>query len=257
LAGPDIVVVTPETVEQTGFFCKMSARGTPGYERKKAWLDARFAEGLQMRLLGGGERGFIEFIPGDYAWRAIEGAADYLVIHCLWVVGRSKGKGLSSALIHEASEYAKANGYKGLTAVTSRGNWLVDAGILSHHGFAKIASAPPSFDLMVLKFDPSAPDPRFCGGWEEKLAAMGPGLVVQRTGQCPYLDDAAAHARGYAEDVGLPFSDIVFSSAEELRQRSPTPYGVFALALDGRLIAYHYLLKKQIAAWVEKQTAGA
>lgn len=37
------------------------------------------------------ERGFIEYLPGEHAWRAVH-ADGYLFIHCLWVVGKSKGK---------------------------------------------------------------------------------------------------------------------------------------------------------------------
>ena len=253
----ELIAVTPETVEKSGFFCKMSARGTPGYEQKLAWLEARFAEGLQMRLLGGGERGFVEFIPGAHAWRAIERARELMVIHCLWVVGRSKGKGLSSLLLDEVEAVARAQGFKGVAAVTSAGNWLIDAAILTRRGYERVASAPPGFDLLLRRFDEGVPAPRFCGGWDRKLAAHGKGLVVFRGGQCPYLDDAARHAEAYAEEAGLAFQEVPLRSAKDVRRLSPTPYGVFALALDGRLLSYHYLLKKDIAKAAARLRSGA
>ena len=252
MAGPELVTVTAENVAKTGFFCKMSARGKPGYEQKLAWLRERFAEGLQMRLLGGGERGFVEFMPGAHAWRAIENADDYMVIHCLWVVGKSKGKGFGTALLQEVERTAAAAGFKGVAAVTSRGNWLIDAGVLSRRGYAGVDTAPPGFDLLVRKFDDTARPPRFCGGWDVKLRAKGKGLVVYRSGQCPYLDDAVNHAKEYAADAGLRFEEVALRTAEDVRRLSPTPYGVFALVLDGRLLAYHYLLQKQIAAAAER-----
>lgn len=251
MANPALITVTPETVGKTGFFCKMSARGKPGYEQKLAWLRDRFDEGLQMRLLGNGERGFVEFIPGAHAWRAIENADAYMVIHCLWVVGRSKGKGFSRVLLDEVEACAAAEGFQGVAAVTSSGHWLVDAGILERRGYGSVDTAPPGFSLLVHRFVDNAPDPRFCGDWEAKIAARPKGLVVYRSGQCPYLDDAAIHARSYAEDTGIPFDDIVLNSAEDVRALSPTPYGVYAMTLNGRLLAYHYLLKKQIAAQVK------
>ena len=250
MSPSSLVTVTAETVAKTGFFCKMSARGKPGYEQKQAWLEARFAEGLQMRLLGGGERGFVEFIPGAHAWRAIEGAEAFMVIHCLWVVGRSKGKGFSSLLLDEVEAQARDLGFKGVAAVTSSGNWLIDAGILARRGYQSVASEPP-FDLMLRRFDKAAKAPCFCGGWDEKLRAQGNGLVVFRSAQCPYLDDAVGHARAYANESGLSFREVWIETAEDVRKLSPTPYSVFALALDGRLVSHHYLLKKQIAAAVE------
>ena len=245
---PALISVTPESVAKTGFFCKMSARGKPGYEQKLAWLHERFAEGLQMRLLGNGERGFVEFIPGAYAWRAIDNADAYMVIHCLWVVGRSKGKGFSRLLLDEVEAYAAAAGFKGVAAVTSSGHWLLDAGILERRGYAPVDTAAPGFSLLVRRFADDAPTPRFCGGWERKLAARPSGLVVYRSGQCPYLDDAVIHARSYAGEAGIPFEDVVLNSAEDVRTLSPSPYGVYAMVLNGRLLSYHYLLKKQIAA---------
>ena len=252
MTSPSLVTVTAETVEKTGFFCKMSARGKPGYEQKLAWLKARFAEGLQMRLLGGGARGFVEFVPGAQAWRAIEGAEDCMVIHCLWVVGRSKGQGFSGLLLDEVGAQAAALGFKGVAAVTSSGNWLIDEGVLARRGYESVAKEAPGFDLMLRRFDADLLAPRFCGGWDDKLRAQGDGLTVFRSAQCPYLDDAVAHAREYAADSGRPFREVWLESAEDVRKLSPTPYGVFALALDGRLISYHYLLKKQIGAAVEK-----
>ena len=247
MTKPAIVTVTADNVEETGFFCKMSARKEAGYQRKLDWLKARFAEGLQMRLLGDGERGFIEFIPGPHAWRAIRKAGDYLVIHCLWVVGRSKGKGFSSLLIAEALESAKAGGFKGVAAVTSANNWLIDSGILARHGFESVATAPPAFDIMVYKLDRSAPNPAFCGGWEKKLAGGGKGLTVFRSDQCPYLDNAVANVAAFAEERSLAFREVEMKTAKEVRRLSPTPYGVFAIVKDGSLLSYHYLSPRELA----------
>jgi GNAT superfamily N-acetyltransferase len=247
VSRPSLITVTADNVEKTGFFCKMSARKEAGYQRKLAWLKARFDEGLQMRLLGEGERGFIEFIPGDHAWRAIRRAGDYLVIHCLWVVGRSKGKGFSRYLIEEALAAAEAGGFKGVAAVTSRNNWLIDPGILTHHGFESVAEAAPGFDIMVRKLDRAAPDPAFCGGWQKKLPGGGKGFTVFRTDQCPYLDNAVNIVATYAGQNGIAFREVELTSARDVRRLSPTPYGVYAIVKDGDLLAYHYLSQKELA----------
>jgi GNAT superfamily N-acetyltransferase len=240
-----IITVTEETVETHGFFCKMSARKSQAWQDKRAWLRARFAEGLQLRLLGDGERGFVEFIPGRHAWRAIEGAEDFVVIHCLWVVGKSKGKGHSTALLDEVEAWARQNGFRGVAALTSSGNWLIAPGVLERRGYRVAETATPGFALLVRAFEPG-PEPRLSGGWEDKARALGPGLVVLRSAQCPYLEDAAANARAAAEKLGLRFSDRIIETAQDVRRLSPTPYGVFALVLDGVLISSTYLLEKDI-----------
>jgi hypothetical protein len=88
----EIITVTAQNIETTGFFCYMSKKKSEGYGRKLKWLKDRFNEGMRIKLLKLPERGFIEYIPGEHAWRAVH-ADGYLFIHCLWVVGKSKGKG--------------------------------------------------------------------------------------------------------------------------------------------------------------------
>jgi len=99
--GVQIFTIDSSNVEQRGFFCYMSKRKSVGYQQKRGWLEARFAEGLQIKILhetGGRDVAFIEYIPGEHAWRAVQ-APGYLVIHCLWVVGRGKRKGYGSRLL--------------------------------------------------------------------------------------------------------------------------------------------------------------
>jgi GNAT superfamily N-acetyltransferase len=243
----ELITVTAETVDEHGFFCKMSARKSAAWVAKRDWLLARFEDGLQLRLLGDGERGFIEFMPGAKSWRAIDGAQDFAVIHCLWVVGKSKGQGHARALLDSAEAWAEAQGFRGMAALTSHGNWLISPGLLEHRGYTCVDRAEHGFELLVKTFRGGAM-PRLSGGWDAKAEACGPGLTVLRSAQCPYLEDAADHARRAAEKRGLAFHDRVIETADELRSLSPSPYGTYALVLDGKLISYHYLLEKQILA---------
>ena len=102
----EVVDVTKDNVEETGFFCCMSKKKSEGYQRKLNWLSRRFAEGMRIKMLGQGERGFIEYIPGEYAWRAVN-AKSYMFIHCLWVVGKSKGNGYAGLLLEACIADAK------------------------------------------------------------------------------------------------------------------------------------------------------
>lgn len=239
----EIITVTADNVDEHGFFCKMSARGSPAWNAKRDWLMARFEEGLQLRLLGDGERGFIEFMPGAKCWRAIDGAEDYVVIHCLWVVGRSRGRRFARDLLDEVDDWARAEGYPGVAALTSRGTWLIAPGILEHHGFRAVEVCGDGFELWA-KSHGTLAVPRLSGGWAQKAAACGPGVTVLRSAQCPYLEDAAANARAAAGALGLGFREVVIETAEELRRLSPTPYGTYALVLDGRCVSYHPLTEK-------------
>ena len=67
-----------------GFFCYKSKPKAQGYRSKLAWLEQRFDEGLQIKIIKEDDRtvGFIEYTPSEYAWRPIK-AEGYLFIHCL------------------------------------------------------------------------------------------------------------------------------------------------------------------------------
>ncbi len=242
----ELITVTAENVDKTGFFCKMSARGKPGYERKLAWLKKRFAEGLEMRLLGDKKRGFVEFIPGEYAWRAIENAERYMIIHCLWVVGQSKRHGYGRVLMDEVIATAKARKFAGVAMVTSKGNWLAKPKEMAHFGLETVASCEPGFELMVTKFKKRLASPRFCTGWETKLAKLKKGVVVVRADQCPYIDDAANAVRDAADRAGLSYKEVQLESAADVRAKCPTPYGTFAIVKDRKLLTYCYQKPKEL-----------
>ncbi|MRR09715.1 GNAT family N-acetyltransferase, partial [bacterium] len=188
--GPEIIDVNAGNVARTGFFCFMSKRKNPGYAQKLCWLEKRFAEGLRIKLLRPPERGFIEYVPGERAWRPLR-AKGYMVVHCLWVVGKSKGQGSASALLGECIADAKRAGMKGVAMVASGIGYMKWQRFLAKHGFASVDTAPPSYELMALRFG-SAPWPRFSGDWDKKARACGKGLTILKTGQCPYFDDATA-----------------------------------------------------------------
>lgn len=235
---PEIIDVQARNVKETGFFCYMSKRKTEGWRRKLLWLKARFAEGLKIKMLRLPERGFIEYVPGEYAWRAVK-ARGYMVIHCLWVVGRSKGKGLASVLLEACIEDARRAGMKGVAMLASEGSYMKWKKFLSEHGFEIVDTALPSFELMALKFG-QAPSPTFIKDGEKKARGYGKGLVILRSDQCPYFEDATQVLLATARKKGIPSKVIKLKTAKEVRALAPSPYGVFTVVLDGRLIPSHY-----------------
>ncbi|MGB7296719.1 MAG: GNAT family N-acetyltransferase [Candidatus Aminicenantales bacterium] len=240
----EIIEVGQANVAETGFFCYMSKRKTEGFRQKLDWVRARFDEGLRIKMLKLPERGFIEYIPGEYAWRAVNRAEEYMFIHCLWVVGRSRGKGFATMLLDECLQDAKKAGMAGVAMVTSEGTWLAGKKLLLKKGFKAVAEAPPSFTLMVKAFK-TAPLPSFPQDWEARARRFGKGLTVLRSDQCPYLEDATKTLLEAAAEMEIKSRAVELKTAAEMRRLSPFPYGVFNVVLDGRLLSYRYLLKDE------------
>ena len=242
----ELVTVDGASVEERGFFCYKSKPKSEGYQNKLAWLKERIDEGLVIKILYENDRsvGFIEYVPAEHAWRVVE-APGYLVIHCLWVVGRAKGKGYGSRLLDECVADACRMGKQGVTMVSSKRVWLANEKILVKNGFENTGSAPPSFNLLVKRLG-DGPAPAFPQDWDERQASYGPGMTVVYTDQCPYIPDAVRHAREVFEERGIETRAVKLESSEEVRTRSPSAYGIFGIVFNGSLFAYHYLGKKEI-----------
>jgi L-amino acid N-acyltransferase YncA len=249
----EIKTVDTSNVDETGFFCYISKRKEPGYKQKRAWLEARFAEGMKIKILhelGGRDVAFIEYIPGEYAWRAVH-APGYMVIHCLWVVGKGKCKGYGSRLIKECLDDARAKKMKGVAMLTSDRTWLASKDIFARNGFVEVDSAPPSFQLMAIRLvsGPStAPgissEASLPKNWDERARAFGRGLTVIRTAQCPYIENATNAILSFAEERNIKAKIVEFKTAREVQEQSPSAYGVVGVVVDGRFLAYYYLLPK-------------
>lgn len=248
--GPAILDVTAESVATTGFFCYMSKKKSEGYQRKLRWLKDRFDEGLRIKMLAPPERGFIEYLPGDHAWRAVH-ADGYMFVHCLWVVGKSKGHGFSSALLDACEADARRLKMKGVAMMTSEQVWLVGRRVLEKHGFEIVDAAPPAFSLLAKRFGKHAA-PAFAGGWEQKARALGKGLSIVRSDQCPYIVDATSTAMEAARRAGVTSRVVELETRGDLLRLSPSPYGVFGLVLDGKLLSYHYLLEKDLVPMLSR-----
>jgi L-amino acid N-acyltransferase YncA len=253
----DIVTVDASNVDQYGFFCYKSKPKTAGYRHKRAWLEERFAEGLRIRIVreGGRPAGFIEYVPGEFAWRAVN-APNYLVVHCMWVVGRGKDKGYGSRLLSEAIADAQALGKHGVAVVTSRRPWLTGSALFLKHGFEVTGEAPPSFELLVRSFG-DAPRPSFPADWSHRLGLFGRGLTVVRSGQCPYLDATTEKALVVAREAGVSAQVVELATAKEVQAAAPSAYGVFGVVYDGKLLTYNSSGRKEILELLQQtETPG-
>lgn len=238
--------VTAQRLEVDGFFCRMSKMASDGNQQKVRWAKARFKEGLALTLLGAKERGFVEVMPGEHCWRPIR-ATGWDVIHCLWVVGSSKGHGQGDALLDLVEARAKKRARAGVAVVSREKNWVTPRSFFERRGY-EVADEADGFVLLARPLKKRAPLPRFVThDFASRLERYASGLVVFRTAQCPYLGDATGNALALAKALRVPAKVVEFTSAKQLRDEAPSPYGTFAVALDGMLLTSTYELPKALA----------
>ena len=121
----EIIDTNAENIGDCGF-CGYKAGRSEGHRRKSQWLKERYAEGLRFKVLRSrecGDLGTIEYASGNQAWRPVE-AEGYLVIHCLMVNGKHKGKGLGGLLLDRCLRDAKKSQCRGGAVVTSSDSFM-------------------------------------------------------------------------------------------------------------------------------------
>ncbi|MEZ5197461.1 MAG: hypothetical protein R2764_14015 [Bacteroidales bacterium] len=121
-----------------------------GFQLKLDWLRQRWKEGLKLKILKKGKDkiGFIEYTPGEYAWRPVK-AENYLFIHCLMVYGKKNYHlGNGSTLIKDCIEEAKAQNKAGVAVITSKGSWIADQSIFLKNGF-ELVDTKGRFELLA------------------------------------------------------------------------------------------------------------
>ncbi len=246
----EIVNVTPENEEEYDLFCKKSKKKEEGYQNKLSWFKQRYEEGLRIKILRVNERGkmttrgFIEYIPGEYAWRAVN-ATDYMFIHCLWVVGQNKNKGYEKMLLDLCIKDAREQNMSGVAMATNERPWLTGKGFLVKNGFEIVDTAPQDFELAVMKFK-DVPNPSFPTNWEKRQKKYSEGLTVFYADQCPYMPDAVKIVLDTAEELGVPANAIHLKSARDVQKKAPSVFGVFSIIHNGELYRYYYATKKEL-----------
>ena len=218
-------------------FCGNKNPNNLGHRRKTNWLKERYAEGLRYKVLRSenfGDVGMIEYALGNHAWRPVE-AEGYLVIHCLMVHGKHKRKGLGSLLLDSCLEDAKKSQCRGVAVVTSSDAFMAGSDLFIKAGFVSVDRIPP-YELLVKKLQKTAPDPRFIVERERLFKRYSKGLTILAADQCPYVSKSAERIAEAARTWGLEPKVVRVGSAKASREL-PTPYGVFSILYDGKLIA--------------------
>jgi N-acetylglutamate synthase-like GNAT family acetyltransferase len=216
--------------------CRCKSVKNEGHRRKSDWLKKRYAEGLRYKVLRSrefGDIGMIEYARGSHAWRPVE-AEGYLVIHCLMVFSKHTGKRLGAVLLEDCLRDAKKSKCRGVAVVTSSDSFMARSDFFIKAGFVSVESNPP-YELLVKKFKATAPDPRFIVDSERALKRHTKGLTILAADQCPMVPKWVEDISQAARALGLKPKVVRIRSAKASREL-PTPYGMFSIIYDGRLI---------------------
>ncbi|MFX1380993.1 MAG: GNAT family N-acetyltransferase [Promethearchaeota archaeon] len=245
-----IIDINNKNIDEQELFCKKTKKKLLGYQNKVKWIKERFKEGLKYKLLlvkeGNKEtsRGMIEYIPGEYNWRGIK-ADGWMVIHCLWVVGKHKKKGYGSQLIDFAIKDAKEAGMHGVVGMTAeKGGWLPKKNLYEKLGFEQVDEMEPHFGLYVKAFLDEVPKPKFYPISKEKLKEYESGVTFFYSDQCPYVVDLVDEVKKMPHGDKANF--IKLESCKEAQENGIYPFGSYCVICNGERVLYQHTLKEKI-----------
>lgn len=237
---PTLELVGPENLAECGIGCLVRSTNQ-GFQPKVDWLRSRFGEGLRFLLFrdgAGRPLAYLEYVPGEYAWRPVD-ADGWLFVHCLWVYPRGQRVGgLGGRLIQACLDEGRRQRATGVAAIVSDGPWMASKEVFLKNGFRQVGEAD-RFQLVIHRLR-AGPEPRFrdISGSIRKYK----GLHLVYCAQCPMLPKSASDTRDMAAEHGLELKISVLRSAREA-QNAPSYYGVFNLVWNGRLLSDHYVSK--------------
>lgn len=247
-----IVDVDKNNIDQHPPRCFLNPKNE-GYQTKASWLKKRFSEGMRIKLLyledEGKLNGFIEYVPGERAWRAVD-AAGYMFIHCIWISpNKFKSKGYGSLLVKECIEDAKKSKMNGVAAITSEGPFMAGKDLFVANGFQSAYSEEPSYELMVHTLK-KGPVPKF-RNWRSQLKKYK-GLNIIYSNQCPWVARSLPELQTIVQEKGLEMKTKELKTPKQA-QNAPSPYAVFNVVYNGQLLVDHYISATRFKNIIKKE----
>ncbi len=232
----DLVTVSPPTFDRTSFSWadrQLSAAHAP-YTRD--WLMARFEEGLQIRMLHPPEPGIVLFQPGRLSWRPIEGLDNAIVVHDLRVSEGPNARVNAKRLWDGVEEFAQFYGFSSILAVMGEGEGLVSPAFAPGRRWMVVDEGPGDARLTTCVLYGPIDLPRFPNDWRARAAALGPGPVIQTTGESDTTEARADRIVATAAKAGLDIRRDRLTTPELARHRAVSPGATFSAVAGGRRV---------------------
>jgi GNAT superfamily N-acetyltransferase len=251
---PAIIDVTPENIDAEHICCAIGndATNRARAEQKKRWLRGRFPQGHRFKKVDVRGKVFIEYEPVEHAWAPIEGDG-FLYIQCLWVSGRYKGQGWSTALLEACEADARASGAGGLVAIASakKRGFMVQASFYERHGFSVCDNAHPYFRLVAKPFEAGVALPQFTEKARAGRLPGGKGITFYYSHACPFNEDFANMMADIGRERGIPVTMVRIESAEQAKSL-PVAWGMFSVFYGEKLISHEVTTEKKFRQMLDK-----
>jgi len=254
--GRDIVVVSPPNLEKSEFARVDAALSAPHAPLNRDWLLARFAEGLQVRLLKAPNEGLVWCQPGKLAWRPIEGVGRTLVIQDLRVAPGALAREGLARLWSAAERFANYYGFVAVVALVGSGPGLVAQDRAPGRGWMSLDTGPDDVRLVGRVLQGPQVLPFLPTDWTQRAAALGPGVVIQTTGESAGLEARAEDTVARVMAQGQRARHDRLAGPDQVRARAVRPGAVYSVVIDGVVAGGPELTVEAILALLRRGAPG-
>ena len=182
-----------------------SAETDASGHRRLEWIRSMQPKGMVVKVAVGDGKpcGFLLAMPGDVCPVIMLAEHEVLVVPCLWVPPGQQKKGIGSALLAAAEDYARANGFKAI-ATQGRYNkfWFMPGAFFEKRGYTFVERAG-ALAILWKTFDAAPPSPRLMKPRYEFQPALGKVVVdLFWLPSCLTTDVEAQRVREVAAEFG-------------------------------------------------------
>lgn len=236
-----IINITSKNIDQFDH-CLIKNRNLAGYKAKTDWMNSQFKDGLIVKRVlsdGGDTMGFIEYIPIENAWRAVDGSS-WLFIHCIFSYPKKfQGMGVAKLLIDDVIRESQRLKLNGVAVMASKSSFIADKRVFEKYGF-EVCDQHGKESLLVFKNKKSVPLPRFRDVTSKLKKCKG--LHVYFSDQCPSLAKPVAEIKEECKTRGIDVKFHYIKSAKDA-QNAPFLSGTFGIVRDGKIYAERVVSK--------------
>jgi len=126
-----------------------------------------------------------------------------------------------------------------VAVVTRKGPFMADKDLFIKKKFSVKDKAAPDFELLALKFDQNAPDPKFRTTMAKNRERYAQGLTIIRSAQCPYSEkNVTAIMETARKTFGLIPTLVDLENVADV-QDSPCAFGTFCILYHGDILSHH------------------
>lgn len=224
-----------------------------GHKQKESWVRDQFKQGMKIKILTTKDTkkmiGYIEYIPGEFAWRAID-AKNQMVIHCIWISPKKhREQGLGSLLINECVKDAEKQGLSGVAVIASADSFMAGKEVFLKNNFSIVDQDEP-FSLLLKEFN-KAKKPSFCH-WKEELAKYQ-GLHIVYSHQCSWVARFMYEMKNRLDELNIRKTEL---KTAKQAQQAPSIYSTFNFISDGKLLADHYISERRFENIIKNEISS-